>query len=119
MVVMGTAPDHEALLTLARKVQAAATDADPDRMERATHDFTAALDRHLRSEIPRLGRMVAADARILERGQHRIHRLAGLLDGASGRHCRDRDARMLAGELVARLDLQSRRERLAWSGDRP
>lgn len=108
--------DHEALLTLARKVRAAASDADPDRMERAAKHFTDALDRHLQSEILALGRATPAEAQMLKQGQDRIYALASRLvsDASSGCYRPGRDCKSRAEELVALLSLQARDERDAW-----
>ncbi|MGH9057381.1 MAG: hypothetical protein ACRDYY_16215 [Acidimicrobiales bacterium] len=105
--------DHEALLTLARKVRAAASDADPYRMEQAAKHFTDALDRHLRAETPALGRATPAEARTLKKGQDRIYALASELvsDAASGCHWTGRDCDSRAQELLALLSLQARDER--------
>lgn len=106
---------HEALLTLARKVRAAATDSDPERLEEAARRFSVALDRHLQAEVGSLMRMVPAEARMLRRGQDRICALAAeLLDDASG-GCpvTHRDCRSRTEELVALLSLQARDERHA------
>ncbi|MGH9066110.1 MAG: hemerythrin domain-containing protein [Acidimicrobiales bacterium] len=108
--------DHEALLTLARKVRAAASDADPSRMEQAAKHFTDALDRHLRAETSSLDRIAPAEARILKKGQDRICALASGLVSDAGRHCppTGRDCESRAQELVALLSLQARDERHVW-----
>ena len=109
--------DHEALLTLARKVHAAASDSDVARMGRATRDLSAALDRHLHSEAPDLLHLAPGDARVLRRGQSRVHRLTSLLDTAAHAGCRGRggDCADVAAELIAVLDLQARDEHHAWN----
>lgn len=111
--------DHEALLTLARKVRAAASDSDPERLEEAARRFSFALDRHLQAEVGSLRRMVPAEARILRRGQKRIRALAAELLHAAGTGCPviDGDCRSLSDELVALLSLQVRDEHHAL--DRP
>lgn len=108
--------EHEALLTLARKVCAAASDADPWYMERAARHLADALDRHIRSETRSLGHLTPAEARILRKGQERIYTLAGDLVSDAGLRCRRSgdgcEAR--SQELLALLTLQARDERHAW-----
>lgn len=103
---------HEALLTLACKVRAAADDGDPERLEQTTRRFSAALAGHLRYESAALGRMAPAEARLLKKGQGRICSLAAdLLDDATrGCPVAHRDCRSRADELVALLRLQARDE---------
>lgn len=115
---MGRPPlDHEALLTLALKVHAAASDSDVARMGRATRDLSVALDRHLHSEAPDLLHLAPGDARVLRRGQSRVHQLTSLLDTAARAGCRGRggDCAVVAAELIAVLDLQARHEHHAWN----
>lgn len=109
---------HEALLTLARKVRAAAADSDPERLP-AARRFSVSLDRHLQAEAGRLNRMVPAEARLLKRGQDRIRALAADLvdDAGPGRPVPRRGVRARAEELVALLSLQARDEHHAL--DRP
>ncbi|HET9075784.1 MAG TPA: hypothetical protein VFN68_02540 [Acidimicrobiales bacterium] len=116
MARASTPIDHEVLLTLARKLQAAASDAEPWRMQRAAGEFAEALDLHLRDEAHAMGRVLPAQARILRKGQGRIRTLAAeLLDDArrgcqaSGAGCESR-----AGRLLALLSLQAADERRAW-----
>ncbi len=106
---------HEALLTLARKVRAAADDTDAHRLEEAARLFALALERHLRAEAVPLSQMVPAQARILRRGQHRIGALAAALvaDATGGCSAPHRECRSRADELVALLSLQARDEHLA------
>lgn len=110
---------HEALLTLARKVNAAAADTDPYRLREAARRFTIALDRHLQAEAAPMNRMVPAEARLLRKGQERICDLAAALLEEAGRDCpaSPRDCRSRAEELVAFLTLQARDEHHAL--DRP
>lgn len=110
---------HEALLTLARKVRAAAADTDPERLSQAARRFSIALDRHLQAEAGPLNRMAPAEARLLKKGQERICGLAAALIEEAGRGCPvpHRDCRSRAEELVALLSLQSEDEHHAL--DRP
>ncbi len=110
---------HEALLTLARKVRAAAADTDPERAEVAARHFSAALDRHLQAEAGPLSRVVPAEAHMLKKGQDRICALAAdlLADASRGCPVPHRDCCARAGELVALLSLQARDEHHAL--DRP
>lgn len=103
---------HEPLLTLARNLQAAATDRDPARLEDAAQRFSAALDRHLRAEVSQLKRMAPAQARILKRGQDRISALASslVIDARSDCPAHSGDCQARAGELVALLSIQARDE---------
>lgn len=103
---------HEALLTLARKVRAAAADTDPERLQRSARRFSFALDRHLRAEAAPLSRAVPAAARRLIEGQERISDLAAaLVEFAEGSGpVPRRDSTALAEELVAFLSLQARDE---------
>lgn len=103
---------HEALLTLARKVRAAAADTDPERLELAARRFSVALDRHLRAEAGPLSKVVPAEARLLKKGQDRICALAADLLAEASRGCPvpGRDCYARAGELVALLSLQARDE---------
>lgn len=107
--------NHEALLTLARKVRAAAADGDPERLENAAMRFSVALDRHLKTEARSLMRLVPAEARMLRRGQDRICALAAelLVDASRGCPVPHRDCRSRTEQLVALLSLQARDERHA------
>lgn len=106
---------HEELLTLARKVRAAADDSDPERLTQAARRFSTALDRHLRDEALPLSRMLPADARLLKKGQGRICALAASLleDASKGCPVPNRACRARADELLALLSLQARDEHLA------
>lgn len=103
---------HEPLLTLARNLQAAATDRDPARLDDAARRFSAALDRHLRAEASQLNRMAPAQARILKKGQDRISALASSLVDDARWDCAalSGDCQARAGELVALLSIQARDE---------
>ncbi|MCU4186020.1 hypothetical protein K6U06_16745 [Acidiferrimicrobium sp. IK] len=108
--------DHEALLTLARKVCAAAYDADPSRMASAAKHFSDAFGRHLLVETVALGRVTPREARILRKGQERICALASELAVSAGRHCQrpQHDCESRAQQLLALLTLQARDEHHAW-----
>lgn len=110
---------HEALLTLARKVRAAAADTDPERLRQAARRFSIALDRHLQSEASTLNRMAPKEARLLKNGQKRICNLAAAVLDDADRGCPvpHRDCRSRAEELVALLSLQAEDEHHAL--DRP
>lgn len=103
---------HEGLLTLARKVHAAADDGDPARMDRALHDLEHFLGAHLERERPALARIVPADARLLRRGQERLSGCARALAADAAARCPDAPQRCTARaeELVALLALQARDE---------
>jgi hypothetical protein len=110
---------HEALLTLARKVRAAAADTDPQRLEEAAQRFSTALDRHLKAEAAAMSGVVPAEARLLRKGQKRICKLAAALLHDAAHECpvSHPDCRSRAEELVALLSLQARDEHRAL--DRP
>jgi hypothetical protein len=103
--------DHDQLLTLAFKTQAAAHDGDRDRLKADTLKLFAAFTEHLLSERPALLRVSPGDARILLRGQQRIVdlliELAVYAARNSGECCCDR----LADTLLAELTLQADDER--------
>ncbi len=103
---------HEELLTLARKVQAAAADGDPDRLEAAGLKLYDALVAHIGAEHADLDRLPPPELRELTRGQHQVlDELAALAAGAhTGGPCRCAE---LAAELTARLFLQAGDERRA------
>lgn len=104
--------DHEALLTLARKVRAAAADTDPERLSQAARRFSIALDRHLQAEAAPLSRMAPAEAHLLRKGQERICKLTTALLDEADRGCPvpHRDCRSRAEDLVALLSLQAGNE---------
>lgn len=104
--------NHEQLLTLARKVQAAARDRDTDRLSRANFRLFAALVDHLGGEAAALVHLPPGEARLLRRGQERV--VDAVVDVAlssqtSGRSCRCAE---LADALVAQLSLQTDDERI-------
>ena len=107
---------HEALLTLARKVHAAALDNDPQRLQQAALHLIETLAVHVRDETPALLGLAPPQARILGRGQQRLLSEAkDLASEAAGgctqppERCRNRTE-----ELLALLVLQARDERVAF-----
>jgi hypothetical protein len=108
---MMNGPSHEDLLTLARKVNAAAQDRDPDRIRVAGLKLFEALVDHLAHEAAVLVRLPSAEANSLRRGQWRlvdtVADLAGSAALPDGQHTQAR-----AEELIALLELQARDERL-------
>jgi hypothetical protein len=101
---------HEALLTLARKVEAAASDGDPDRVADAARRLLDALVAHIRAEQPEMAELPSGERAELARGQQRLLDHLGKLavdarpDGAAGG--------ALASLLVAELTVQADDERL-------
>ena len=100
---------HEALLTLARKTEAAARDGDRDRLEAsALHLFEALVD-HLGAERPTLSELSPGENRLLQRGQQRV--IDMLVDLAvvaqTPGPCR---CQALAEQLLALLTLQAEDE---------
>ena len=107
---------HEALLTLARKVQAAAEDGDIHRLEHAASYLLDELALHVLDERTALVALAPNEERMLARGQaHLVSDAAALAEaistGCAGQteQCVDR-----AEDLVARLYLQAHDERLAF-----
>lgn len=113
-----TVLDHEALLTLARKVSAAASDGDIDHLRSTATDFEKALEKHLQRETATMHCIPPAEERILERGQERLwSATVGLLWDANHGcphppgYCSSR-----AEELLALLTLQAHDEGRALRG---
>jgi hypothetical protein len=104
--------EHDALLTLARKTEAAAHDGDRDRLEAAALHLFEALVEHVGAEQFDLSHLAPGEGRLLSRGQQRIVGL--LVELAIGAEapgpCRCDD---LAQQLLAQLSLQADDERLA------
>lgn len=113
---VGSHLGHEALLTLARKVHAAAGDGDAVRLKLAARRLLDALGDHLRDESVDLARLVPAEARILARGQTRLLALADELVTDASRGCPSQPmvCANRAEDLLARLVLQAKDERMAW-----
>lgn len=101
--------DHEALLTLARKSQAAARDADPDRVETASLRLLEAFAIHVQAEQPALLRLTPGEARMVIRGQQRVIEAIIDLIIAAGSDSPCNCAR-LSEDLIVRLTLQSEDE---------
>ena len=98
--------DHNSLLTLARKTEAAAEDGDPERIERAALRLFEALVEHVGAEHPELVQLSPSEARLLKRGQQRIIDLLIELSISAQTpetcHCDS-----LANQLIAQLTLQA------------
>ena len=101
---------HEALLTLARKLEGAASDGDRDRVEAAARRLLVALIDHIRAEKPEMALLEPDRARELARGQQRIvdHLVPLAVDvrNADLSRCDG-----LAQQLIAELSLQADDER--------
>jgi hypothetical protein len=107
--------DHEALLTLARKAEAAIRDDDHARLATAVQQLFDALIGHVGAERPQLKDLPAGEGRLLEYGQERILELLAELSRVVGSSpafgsC---DCVSLARQLFAHLSLQGHHERLA------
>jgi hypothetical protein len=101
---------HEALLTLARKLEAAAADGDRDRVEAAARRLLGALIDHIRAERAGMGVLDPDRARELERGQQQIvDHLVPLAVDAGNADLSRSDG--LAQRLIAELSLQADDER--------
>ncbi len=111
-MTLTTTRSHEELLTLARKLRAAAADGDPDRVEAASLKLHDALLAHLGAEQPDLRRLPPPELRVLAGGQRRL--LDELAELAARAHmsgpCR---CASRAADVLARLSLQATDERLA------
>jgi len=105
----------EALLTLARKVHAAADDDDPQRLEQAALHLFDALATHVRDEDVTMGALSPALVRILGRGQERLLSLAAELAAEAAAGCTSTSelCRTRTEELLALLVLQARDEHVA------
>lgn len=104
--------NHAELLTLVRKVHAAAVDRDPRRLEQAARRFAAALAEHLEEEAASLHYLSPPQARIVNRGQRRIEtKVQALIEDAST-HCTSggRRCSINTEELLALVVLQARDE---------
>jgi hemerythrin-like domain-containing protein len=102
--------NHEDLLTLARKTEAAARDGDRDRLETAALRLFEALLDHVGAERPALLQLPPGETRLLLRGQQRVIDL--LVDLAVATKtpgpCR---CDTVAQQLLAQLSLQADDER--------
>lgn len=101
---------HEALLTLARKLEAAAADGERDRVETAARRLLDALIEHLGAEQAGMVRLPPDRGYVLARGQERLVDL--LVELAAGAHTQDLSrCDGLAQQLIAQLSLQADDER--------
>jgi hypothetical protein len=109
MSVQEARRSHEVLLTMARKLRAAAQDRDGRRFSRESHRFLDELATHLAGEAHDLSGLPDASRLELAEGQHRLMELAQVL--ALG----DPDISLdpSAEELLALLQWQRERERRA------
>ena len=111
-MTLTTTRSHEELLTLARKLRAAAADGDPDRVEAASLKLYDALLEHLGAEQPELRRLPPPELRVLTRGQRRL--LVELAELAARAHMSGPcSCASHAADVLARLSLQATDERLA------
>jgi hypothetical protein len=69
---MTTPLDHEALLTLARKLEGAAADGEVDRVHYAARRLLGALVDHIRAERDTIERLSPETARGIATGQQRL-----------------------------------------------
>jgi hypothetical protein len=115
---MDTPPlTHEQLLTLARKVQAAAHDADPERLEFSRLHLVEALTAHLDAEHEALSRLPEPQREVLARGQRGLVDLLGrLAQPAQGQPLPNWSH--VADELLDYLGLQAGDERRSLRPDR-
>jgi hypothetical protein len=106
---------HEALITLARKVCAAADDGDPVRLERAAVHLLDALTSHLSDEAIAMAALPPVEARGLQRGQRHLLSLAAKVVEEAARGCVRRLGYCSnhSEDLLAQLMLQARDERVA------
>ncbi len=105
---------HEALLTLARKVDAAASDNDADRLRGAAKHLLGALRTHVRAEANDMNQLPTASARSLRHGQQRLLDLVVEIVAEADDRCSlpTGRCRLRTQELLAYLTLQARDERL-------
>ncbi|MEO6627180.1 MAG: hypothetical protein ABIP03_01285 [Aquihabitans sp.] len=101
--------DHEILLTLARKSQAAASDGDPTRVEASSLRLLEAFFVHVRAEQPAMLQLAPGEARMMLRGQQRVIDAIVDLIIAAGSDSPCNCAR-LSEDLIVRLTLQSEDE---------
>lgn len=101
---------HEALLTLARKLEAAASDEDRDRVEAAARRLLDALIDHTRAEQAAMAALSPEASREIARGQQRL--IDDLLELAVDVHDEDLSrCDGLAQQLLAELTVQAHDER--------
>ncbi|MGH9030336.1 MAG: hypothetical protein ACRDV4_12080 [Acidimicrobiales bacterium] len=106
---------HEGLMTLARKVHAAASDKDAVRLEQAARHLLDALRTHIEDEAVAMIHLSPPDARTLVQGQARLSAAVEALIADAARGCSGPPRRCVnrAEELLAFLVLQARDEHLA------
>jgi len=106
---------HEALLTLARKAQAAAEDGDIHRLEQAVSYLLDELALHVLDERSAFVTLAPSEERILTRGQgHLLSDVAALAEATStGCAGQTKQCVNRVQEVLTRLYLQARDERLA------
>jgi hypothetical protein len=109
--------DHQALLTLVHKAEAAATDGEVERLEGAAGRLLAAVLDHVDAERLELGRLAPGEGARLRDGQERIVELLAELV-SSARASRPGRCRWIAERVGAELSLQADEERLAGLGAR-
>jgi len=107
---------HEALLTLARKAQAAAEDGDIHRLEQAVSYLLDELTLHILDERSALVTLAPGEERILARGQgHLLSDVAALAEATStGCAGQTKQCVNRVQEVLTRLYFQARDERLAF-----
>lgn len=108
---------HDALLTLARKTDAAAIDGDRGRLAVAARHLLDALVDHIAAERAQLSRLPADERRAVAHAQRAV--VSVLLDvlvvpGSEPCHCTQ-----LTQELLALLSVEADDERLTFSRDDP
>ena len=108
---VGPPLEHEALLTLARKVEGAARDGDRQHLQMATAHLREALVHHLDAERRILVELSSEDSRRVLQGQRNLLALLGDLTAAARRpDLAPCDG--IAQRLVAQLSLQADDERV-------
>lgn len=108
----GSALGHEELLTLARKVRAAAEDGDEPRFREASERFHVELERHLHSEYHDLLALPDPERSELVAGQQELREMAEALAGANPA-CPGVSHAWPARLMVGQLQYQRSQERRA------
>jgi hypothetical protein len=108
--------DHEALLTLVHKTEAAADDRDNERLETAAERLREAVVVHIDAERLDLLGLSQGECTKLLNGQQRVLSLLAELV-SSARASRPRDCRKITQQLEAELSLQADDERRAGVSD--
>jgi len=102
---------HEVLLTLARKLEAAASDGERDRAEAAAGRLLDALVDHIRAEQPEMAHLSAGERGEVARDQQRLvdHLVESSVDIRNEDLARgDERARQLLAELTVQADDERR-----------